>query len=315
MVTFADIELAARLLKPVVHRTPLLSSTTFNRSNGNEVYFKAENFQRVGAFKFRGAYNRIHALSDDERRRGIIAHSSGNHAQGVALAASLFGTRATVVMPRDSVKGKVEAARSYGAEIVFCGPTTDERESATQELIDTHGYILIHPYHDEKLIAGQGTLVLEIFAEIKDLEYLFVPIGGGGLISGCAIAAKNLYPRIRVIGVETEGANDCYQSFRLGKIVKLASAVTIADGMRTLSVGELNFEIIRRYVDDVITVSDDEVLRMMKFFLERMKIVAEPTGAVAPAAVMKNAARISGAKICAVISGGNVNPDLLKSIL
>jgi len=315
VVSFSDIESAYKVLRPVVHKTPLLSSRTFNENSGNEVYFKAENFQRIGAFKFRGAYNKISSLTAEQRRAGVIAHSSGNHAQGVALACKLFGVKAIIVMPRDSVPLKVEATRTYGAEIVFCGNTTDDRERTTNELIAKSGYTLVHPFNDEKLIAGQGTVALEIFQDIKELDYLFVPIGGGGLIAGCSLAAKNLFPNVRVIGVETEGANDCYQSFRAKKIVKLKSVNTIADGMRTLSVGELNFEIILRYVDDVITIKDDDILPMMKFFIERMKVVVEPTGAVAPAAVMKNASGLKGKKICAVISGGNVDPELLRKIL
>jgi threonine dehydratase len=218
-------------------------------------------------------------------------------------------------MPHDSVKNKVEATKGYGAEVVFCGTSTDDRERATDELIRKHGYVLLHPYNDEKLIAGQGTVSLEIFRTLRELDYLFVPIGGGGLISGCALAAKNMFPGVKVIGVETEGANDAYQSFRSGTIVKLQKADTIADGMRTLSVGPLNFEIIRRYVDDVVTVADADLLPMMKFFLERMKIVVEPTGAVAPAAVATNVLRLSGKRVCAVISGGNIDPELLRKIV
>ena len=314
-LTFSDIESASTLLRPVVHRTPLLSSRTFNRQNGNEVYFKAENFQRIGAFKFRGAYNKISSLSDAEKKRGIIAHSSGNHAQGVALSAKLFGIKAVIVMPSDSVTSKVEATRNYGAEVVFCGTSKGDRERMTDELIGKFGYTLIHPYNDEKLIAGQGTLVLEIFHEIKDLAYLFVPIGGGGLIAGCALAAKNLFPNVRVIGVETEGANDCYLSFRQKSIVSLDTVTTIADGMRTRSVGPINFELIMKYVDDVITIRDEDIFPMMKFFFERMKIVVEPTGAVAPAAVAKNSLNIQGKKIASVISGGNVDPELFHLIL
>jgi threonine ammonia-lyase medium form len=315
MVRFENIESAYQTLRPVVHKTPLLSSRTFNDLTGNEVYFKAENFQRIGAFKFRGAYNAIASLSEEQRRRGVIAHSSGNHAQGVALASKLFGMKAVIVMPHNSVKNKVEATKSYGAEIIFCPDSTDDRERVTNDLIQKHGYTLIHPYANEKLIAGQGTVVLEIFQEIKDLDYLFIPVGGGGLISGCAIAAKNLFPNVKVIGVETEGANDCYQSFREKRIVKLKSCNTIADGMRTLLVGEINFAIIQQYVDDVMTIKDDDIFPMMKFFLERMKIVVEPTGAVAPAAVMINVMKLQGKKICAIISGGNVDPELLKKIL
>jgi len=315
MITVADIEAAARLLAPVIHQTPLLSSRTFDSLTGNRVLFKAENLQRIGAFKIRGAYTKIASLTAEERQRGVVAHSSGNHAQGVALASSLFGIKATIVMPHDSVVTKVRATKGYGAEVVSCGTSTDERERATQELIDRFGYTLIHPYNDPKIIAGQGTVALEILTALAELDYLFVPVGGGGLIAGCALAAKQLRPSIRVIGVETEGANDCYQSFRAGRIVKIARATTIADGMRTLSVGELNFEIIRSCVDDVITIRDEEIFPMMRFFLERMKMVVEPTGAVAPAAVMCDAAGLRGKRICAVISGGNVDPDLLRAML
>ncbi|MFI5251521.1 MAG: threonine/serine dehydratase [Bacteroidota bacterium] len=314
MITFSDIEDAYRILKPVVHKTPLLSSRTLNGTSANEIYFKAENFQRVGAFKFRGAYNKIASLTEDQRKRGVIAHSSGNHAQGVALAAKLFGIKAVIVMPQNSVSSKIEATKEYGAEVVFCGTTINDRERKTNELISAHGYTLIHPFHDEKIICGQGTVVLEIFKEMQDLDYLFVPIGGGGLIAGCAIAAKNLFPAVKVIGVETEGANDCWRSIRAGKIISLASVNTIADGMRTNAVGAMNFGIIQKYVDDVITVSDDDLYPMMKYFIERMKIIVEPTGAVAPAAAMKNAMGIRGKKICAVISGGNIDPALLKKI-
>ncbi len=315
MIGLVDIERAAAVLRPVVHRTPLLVSGTFDRMCGNEVYFKAENFQRVGAFKFRGAYNKMASLTDAERRAGVIAHSSGNHAQGVALASRLFAIKAVIVMPHNSVAAKVEATRSYGAEVVFCGTTTDDRERTTAELIREHGYTLIHPYNDDMLIAGQGTVALEVLEELKTLDYLFVPVGGGGLIAGCAVAAKGLCPAVRVIGVETEGANDCYRSFREKRIVKLSSADTIADGMRTLSVGTRNFEIIMKHVDDVITVADADLLPMMRFFLERMKVLVEPTGAVAPAAAMKNVLSLKGKRICAVISGGNADPALLQKVL
>lgn len=315
MISLSDIESAQKVLQPVVHRTPLLSSRTFNDLTGNEVYFKAENFQRIGAFKIRGAYNKIASLTDGERNRGIVAHSSGNHAQGVALACRLLDLHAVIVMPENSVPTKVEATKSYGAEVVFCGPTTDDRERVTADLIFSHGYVFVPPYDDDQIIAGQGTVALEILEDLKDVEYLVAPIGGGGLISGCAIAVKSRYPHIRIIGVETEGANDCYQSYRTGSIVKLASVNTIADGMRTLSVGVKNFEIIKKYVDDVVTVSDSDVIAMMKFFHERMKVVVEPTGAVAAAAIFTDAVKIREKRICAIISGGNVDPKMYKAIL
>jgi len=314
VVSFADIEKAYSVLKPVVHKTPLLSSRTLNEGAGNEIYFKAENFQRIGAFKFRGAYNKIRSLTEEERRRGIIAHSSGNHAQGVALSSKLLGLSAIVVMPHNSIKNKVEATKGYGAEVIFCEDSTDDRERVCNELIQKHGYTLIHPYNDPLLIAGQGTVGLEIFQDLKELDYLFAPIGGGGLISGCAVAVKNLYPSVNVIGVETEGANDAYQSFRQKKLIKLAKVSTIADGMRTLSVGANNFEIIMKYVNDIVTIHDEDIFPMMRYFYERMKIVVEPTGAVAPAAVLKNSLNLKGKRICAIISGGNVDSQVFKKI-
>jgi threo-3-hydroxy-L-aspartate ammonia-lyase len=307
MVSFVDIESAYSVLKNVVHKTPRLSSRTFNTMVGVQTFFKAENFQRIGAFKIRGAYNKIFSLFEEEKRAGVVAHSSGNHAQGVALACKLLGIKAVVVMPADSVKSKVEATKRYGAEVVFTGNTTDDREKTTAELIAKYSYTPVPPYDDDKIIAGQGTVALEIMQEIKDLDYLFVPVGGGGLISGCAVAVKNISPKTKVIGVETEGANDCYRSFREKRLVKLATVNTIADGMRTLSVGKRNFEIVMKYVDDIITVTDENVIDMMKFFFERMKIVVEPTGAVAPAAILKNILGLKDKKVCAVISGGNVD--------
>lgn len=315
MVTFQDIESAYDRLKPVVHKTPILKSRTMNERTGNEVLFKAENLQRVGAFKIRGAYNKISTLSAEQRARGVVTHSSGNHAQGVALAASILGVKAVVVMPQIAPSIKVEATRAYGAKVVFCEDSSEDRERVAKQLVEQHGYTMVPPFDDEQIIAGAGTCVVEIAQEVKSLDYFFCPVGGGGLISGNAIAAKYLFPSIKVIGVETEPANDCYQTFRQKRIVRIDPPNTIADGMRTQSIGKLNFEIIMKFVDDVITVTDAQVVETMKFFLERMKIVVEPTGAVAPAAVFHNVLNIRGRKICAMISGGNVSPGFLKSIL
>jgi threonine ammonia-lyase medium form len=315
MISFSDIESAYTVVRPVVHKTPLLSSEVLNRRIGNEVWFKAENLQRIGAFKIRGAYNKIASLSAEERARGVVAHSSGNHAQGVALAAKILGTKAVVVMPKSSPPNKVAGTRAYGAEVVFCEDSSDDRERVAREIQERHSYVPVPPFDDDKIIAGQGTATIEIAQEIQELDYLFVPIGGGGLIGGTAIAAKSLFPHVKVIGVETEPANDCYQSFRKKEIVRISPPNTIADGMRTQAVGKRNFEIILKYVDDVITVKDEQVIEMMRFFLDTMKIVVEPTGAVAPAAVYQNVLGLSGRKICAIISGGNVDPALLKKIL
>ena len=313
MITFSDIQSAYERVKPIVHRTPILRSSTFNNLTGLNVYFKAENFQKIGAFKIRGAYNKISSLSDEQKKAGIIAHSSGNHAQGVALSCKILGLKSVIVMPENSLKNKIEAVKSYGSEVIFCGETTDDRERKTFALIEKFGYTFVPPYDDDFIIAGQGTTALEIIDELKDLDYLFIPIGGGGLISGCSIVVKHLSPKTKVIGVETEGANDCYQSFKNKELVKLKSTNTIADGMRTLSVGRRNFEIIMKYVDDVVTVSDGDLIEMMKFFLERMKIVVEPTGAVASAALMKNVLSLKNKNVCAIISGGNVDLELLSN--
>jgi threonine dehydratase len=315
MITFADIEAAARVIHPVVHRTPLLTSATFDRHCGNTVFLKAENFQRIGAFKIRGAYNKIASLSAEEKRRGVVAHSSGNHAQGVALASALLGVRAVVVMPRNSPAIKVNATAQYGAEVIFCEDSSDDRERVAREWQQRHGLVLVPPFDDDKIIAGQGTATLEIGEELRPPDYLVVPIGGGGLIGGSAVAAKHLWPAVKVIGVETEPANDAQQSFRSGVIVRIAPPRTIADGMRTQALGDRNFEIIQRFVDDIVTVTDEQVIEMMRFFLQRMKVVVEPTGAVAPAAVYHNVLKCSGKTLCAIISGGNVDPAVLKSIL
>ncbi|HTY38397.1 MAG TPA: threonine/serine dehydratase [Bacteroidota bacterium] len=315
MISFADIEKAYAVVRPVVTKTPLLGSELLNEKTGNEVLFKAENLQRIGAFKIRGAYNKIASLTNDERARGVVAHSSGNHAQGVALAAKMLRTKAVVVMPKSSPPNKVAGTRLHGAEVVFCEDSSDDRERVAKELQQKHNYVPVPPFDDDMIIAGQGTATVEIAQDIKDLDYLFVPIGGGGLIGGNAIAAKTLFPHIKVIGVETEPANDCYQSFRKKEIVRISPPATIADGMRTQAVGKRNFEIILKHVDDVITVTDEQVIEMMRFFAEAMKIIAEPTGAVAPAAVYHNVLGLSGRKVCAIISGGNVDPAFLRKIL
>ena len=315
MIQFSDIQEAYGRLKAVVHHTPLLRSQTFDRIAGNTVFCKAENLQRIGAFKIRGAYHAIASLSPEQQRHGIVAHSSGNHAQGVALAAKLLNVKATVVMPKGSVRGKVEAAQGYGAEVVFCEDSSEDRERVARALEAEHGYVLVPPFDDDRIIAGQGTVMMEIAEDVDRLDYLFVPIGGGGLIAGCAVAAKHFFPSIQVIGVETEPANDAQQSFRAKSIVRIPPPATIADGMRTQALGKRTFEIIMRYVDDVVTVTDDQVVAMMRFFLERMKTLAEPTGAVAPAAVFHNVLKIRGRRVAALISGGNADPSLVAKIM
>ena len=315
MIEFLHIQEAHRRLKPVVHHTPLLRSRTFDQVSDNTVFLKAENLQRIGAFKIRGAYHKIASLSPDHQRRGVVAHSSGNHPQGVALASRLLGVKATVVMPKGSTPNKVEAARSYGAEVIFCDDSSEDRERVARELEREHGYVLVPPFDDEMIIAGQGTVMMEIAEDVEKLDDLFVPIGGGGLIAGCAVAAKHLFPSIRVIGVETAPANDAQQSFRTKSIVRIPPPATIADGMRTQAVGRHNFEIMMRYVDDVVTVTDEQVVAMMRFLLERMKTLAEPTGAVAPAAVFHNVLGTRNRRVAAIISGGNADPALVSRIM
>ncbi len=314
MITYSDIENAYRRIQPAIHKTPLLTSKTFNSQCGNDVYLKCENFQRIGAFKIRGAYNKIARLTTEERKKGIVAHSSGNHAQGVALAASMLNVRSTVVMPKNSLPNKVNAARSYGAEVVFSEDSSDDRERVAKRLETEFGFIPVPPFDDDDIIAGQGTISVEIAQELDELDYLFVPVGGGGIIAGNAIAAKQHFPKIKIIGVETEPANDCYRSFRKKEIIRIDPPVTIADGMRTQAVGKRNFEIILKYVDDIITVTDVQVMEMMRFVMERMKIIVEPTGAVAPAAVFHNILGITGKTVCAIVSGGNLDPAFLRKL-
>lgn len=314
MITYSDIENAYRRIQPAIHKTPLLTSKTFNSQCGNDVYLKCENFQRIGAFKIRGAYNKIARLTTEERKKGIVAHSSGNHAQGVALAASMLNVKSTVVMPKNSLPNKVNAARSYGAEIIFSEDSSDDRERVAKRLETEFGFIPVPPFDDDDIIAGQGTISVEIAQDLDELDYLFVPVGGGGIIAGNAIAAKQHFPKIKIIGVETEPANDCYRSFRKKEIIRIDPPATIADGMRTQAVGKRNFEIILKYVDDIITVTDAQVMEMMRFVMERMKIIVEPTGAVAPAAVFHNILGITGKKVCAIVSGGNLDPAFLRKL-
>jgi threo-3-hydroxy-L-aspartate ammonia-lyase len=315
MISITDIEAAYTRVKPVVQKTPLLASYDMNNLCSNEVFLKAENLQRIGAFKIRGAFNKMSSLTQNEQHRGVVAHSSGNHAQGVALAAKLLNMKAVVVMPKNSQRMKIDAAKAYGADVVLCEDSSDDRERVAKSLQAQFGYVMVPPFDDDKIIAGQGTVMLEVAQELDSLDYLFVPVGGGGLLSGCAVAAKHFFPRIKIIGVETEPANDCQQSFRKKEIVRIAPPATIADGMRTQSVGRRNFEIILKYVDDMITVTDAQVIEMMRFLMHHMKIIVEPTGAVAPAAVFHNILNVSGKRICAIVSGGNVEPSLLKQWL
>ncbi len=311
MVTLSDIRAAATRLAPHIHETPILRCRSLDEAAGRPLALKAENLQRGGAFKLRGALNTLLQLSAADRARGVIAHSSGNHAQGVAIAARMLGVRAVIVMPQNANPLKVAATRGYGADVVQDGVTGDNREQATARLIAQHGYTLVHPYDDDRIIAGQGTVGLEIATQVNDVDAVFVPIGGGGLISGVAAAVKSLHPGARVFGVETEGADDAARSLASGSRQRLSAVpTTIADGIRSLSVGERNWEIIRRLVDGVLVVSDFDVAAALTLLLTRVKTVVEPTGAVAAAALLsrKHADRIGDVRNAAVVlSGGNLD--------
>ncbi|MGH9515270.1 MAG: threonine ammonia-lyase [Terriglobales bacterium] len=287
--------------------------------NGDKLYLKPENLQPIGAFKLRGAYNKIASLTDEERSRGVITYSSGNHAQGVAYAARALATKAVIVMPRNAPAIKREATAALGAEVVFVGPSGVERQEKAEELAAHHGYVIIPPYDDEKIIAGQGTAGLEILEDLPEVDLVLVPIGGGGLISGISTAIKSVRPDATVIGVEPALAADAQASFRAGKIVKFPIErvlSTSADGLRSQYVGTLTFEHIRRYVDDVVTVSEDDIFNTVRILAENPKTTAEPSGAVAPAAWLfhRDVLPASNAAV-AVISGGNVDPELLKKVL
>ncbi|MFP4207335.1 MAG: pyridoxal-phosphate dependent enzyme [Wenzhouxiangella sp.] len=310
---YAAIEQAARRLTGLAHRTPVLASAWFNRQTGAELFFKCENFQKVGAFKFRGACNAIAMLSSEQGQRGIITHSSGNHGQAVALAAQLMGYPATVVMPANAARVKIEAVRGYGAEIVFCEPTTPARAAAVESLLAERGGVFIPPYDHPDVIAGQGTAARELLEDVPDLDLVIAPVGGGGLISGTAIAVRHLRPACRVIAAEPANADDAARSFRSGRIEPVATTTTIADGLRT-SLGELTFAIIQRDVDDVVTVSEEAIIDALRQVWERMKIVIEPSCAVPLAAILEGAVEVKGRRVGIIITGGNVDLDALADL-
>lgn len=306
-VTYQDVEAAALRLKNKAFRTPVFTSRTADELTNAHLYFKCENYQHVGAFKFRGAFNAIACLTDQQRKAGVITYSSGNHAQAIAYASQLHQIRALIVMPKDAPQIKMAATKGYGAEIHLYDRYTEDREAIAQQLSKEQGLILIPPYDHPDVIAGQGTAVKELIEEVGSLDYLFVPLGGGGLLAGSLLSAKHLLPNIKVIGVEPEAGNDGQQSLRKGDIVTISAPKTIADGAATTHLGQYNFPIIQKLVDDIITVSDQELIFMMHFFAERMKMIVEPTGCLAAAAVMKKTIPIKGKKIGIVLSGGNVD--------
>lgn len=316
MVTLDDILLAHSRLHGIAIRTPLVRCFT-----GDEAafYLKPESFQPIGSFKLRGAYNKIASASEADRQRGVIGYSSGNHGQGVAYAARTFGIKCVIVMPRNSPKGKIDATAALGAEIVTVGPGSDERKKKAEELAAQHGYMIVPPYNDEAIIAGQGTAGLEILADLPDVDLVLCPVGGGGLISGVASAVKLSGSRAKVIGVEPELANDAQQSYRSGQIVSIPAeraASTLADGLRTQSVGPINFEHIRKHVDDIVTVSENEIRAAVKRMVTAAHIAPEPSGAVTFAAWLYHRTQLPEAsKVVAVVSGGNIDPELLAELL
>jgi len=315
VVTFSDVQSAAERLRGQAHRTPVVTSRTFDQIAGCRVFFKCENLQRAGAFKFRGAYNALSQLTPEQRARGVVAFSSGNHAQGLALAAKVLGIPATVVMPSDAPQIKVDATRDYGAEIVFYDRITGDREAIARQLATERRLTIIPPFDHPHIIAGQGTAALELFQDVPDLDYLLTPVGGGGLIAGCATAAKAMRPSVHVIGVETEPANDAWQSLRTGQRVTIPVPDTIADGIRTTCLGVYTFEIMQRLVDDIALVADADVIEAMRFMLFRMKLLAEPTGAVPVAALMaRKVPAVSGKRVGVIVSGGNADPALISDL-
>jgi|DewCreStandDraft_2_1066082.scaffolds.fasta_scaffold01563_12 threonine ammonia-lyase medium form len=315
LVSLDDIAAAAERLRGVINRTPLQVSRTLGALTGAEVYFKPESLQRTGSFKIRGAYNCIATLPPEQRARGVITYSSGNHAQAVACAAALVGVPAVVVMPEDAVPAKVAATKGYGAQVVHYGLDSLQRQQKAEELQAAHGYVMVPPFDHPAIIAGQGTVGLEIVQELPDVEVVLVPIGGGGLISGVATAVKELRPQAQVIGVEPAGAPDAYRSLRERRIVQIDTVRTIADGLRNKRLGRLNFAHIRRYVDDIVLVEEEAIFRAIHFLLERAKLVVEPSGAVTVAALLSGAFRAPGKRIVAVLSGGNIDRQVLLEAL
>ena len=314
-LSYANVLAAAAAIREVATRTPVLTSRHVDEAVGASVYFKCENFQRVGAFKFRGAYNALSRFSAAQKRAGAVAFSSGNHAQAVALAAKLLGMPALIVMPSDAPPAKLAATRGYGAEVVLYERMSEDREALARRLVAERGGTLIAPFDNSEVIAGQGTAAKELFEEVGPLDFLFVCVGGGGLISGCALAAAELSPACKVIGVEPEAGNDAQQSLRAGHIVRIPVARTIADGAQTPALGELTFPIIKRLVSDIVTVSDAQLLAQMRLFAMRMKIIVEPTGCLAAAAVLNKVVPVAGKRVGVIISGGNADPSLLCASL
>lgn len=307
---FSDILSAAERISPYAHHTPVTTSSYFDHETGGKIYFKCENLQKVGAFKFRGACNAVFSLSDKEAGQGVATHSSGNHGQAVALAAKLRGIPAHVVMPEYAPKLKVNAVKGYGAEVSRCENSMESRQSVLNSVVDNTGATFIHPYDDTRVVAGQGTAALEFLDEIPELDIILTPVGGGGLLSGTAITAKQHFQSVRVIGSEPETVDDAYRSFKSGKHIIDGNGETVADGLRA-TLGELNFRIIHRDVDDIVTVTEESIINAMRTFWERTKLIIEPSCAVPIAALLEKKIDVTGKKVGVIMTGGNLDLEKL----
>ncbi|MDK1480586.1 MULTISPECIES: threo-3-hydroxy-L-aspartate ammonia-lyase [unclassified Sinorhizobium] len=313
--TFEDVQMARQRISGAAHRTPVLTSRTADGMAAASLFFKAENLQRAGAFKFRGAYNAVAALDESPRRNGVVAFSSGNHAQALAYAAKLQGVPATIVMPTDAPEIKIAATKAYGAEIHFYDRYTEDREEISRRLAAERGATLVPPFDHPDVIAGQGTAALELIEEVGELDLLVVPLGGGGLLAGSALSARALSPACRIIGVEPEAGNDGQQSLKKGEIVRIPAPKSIADGAIVTHIGERNFAILKRTVDEIVTVTDPQLVETMRFFAERMKIIVEPTGCLAAAAILQGVLPCPGARAGILLSGGNVDLKTFNALL
>ena len=305
--TFDDLNAAARRLEGIAHRTPVLRSTSADESTGAQVFFKCENLQRTGAFKFRGAYNTLAQFTPEQRERGVLAFSAGNHAQAIALSARLLDMPAVIVMPEDAPASKMAATREYGAQVVTYNRYTEDREAISRRLAEERGMTLVPPFDHPHVIAGQGTAAMELLDEVPGLDYLFVCVGGGGLLAGSTLAAQVMAPGCRLVGVEPEAGNDGQQSFKAGHNVQVPTPDTIADGAQTQALGQLTFPIIAQGVEDMVTATDEQLVQALRFFAERMKIVVEPTGALAFAGARNGSVDVRGKRVGVLISGGNVD--------
>ncbi len=309
-LTLADIRAAHTRIRDRIHRTPVMTSATLNEKAGAQLYFKCENLQKIGAFKARGATNAVALLSDEEAKRGVVTHSSGNHAAALARAAKLRGIPAYIVMPSTCPQAKIASVRRYGAEVILCEPTYAARESNAKSVVERTGAVFIHPFNDPRVMAGQGTLALELLEDVPDLTDILCPVGGGGLISGVSTAVKSINPEIHVFGVEPKGADDAAQSLAAGKIIPCTSPNTIADGLRG-SLGELTFNEIQRHVDGIVTVSEEEIVHAMRAIWEVLKIIVEPSGAVAYGALVDGQLDVPGRRVGIILTGGNLDLDTL----